>query len=214
MSSLLYEITENSFMVFTDTLSIDASTKQPCRFSSKQYVIPHLRLVIASTGMGGVMGEWFLCINEFLVVDSIDTLNDHTPECLRRIFDEVRKRGYGEETVTIYHFGYSIKEDVVKGYAYESSNNFEPRAIPYNQIGIKPSSGVDLTSELTLHKDFKLIMDQQISYQKLSSNPEPLSIGGEINATLFSKENFYLQSVIVGKFENYSLIQDQIFNKQ
>jgi hypothetical protein len=53
-------------------------------FTTKAFVLPHLRMVIAGTGAGRFLGKWFIRLNDRIAVKDIDNLNYHAPLTLSK----------------------------------------------------------------------------------------------------------------------------------
>src|SRR5262249_44062453 len=69
-------------LVVTDTLSVSPDGS-PLLFSSKAHYLPHLRTIVAGTGVAGFSGEWAMRANNRMVIRGIENLDHHTPAALQ-----------------------------------------------------------------------------------------------------------------------------------
>lgn len=208
MSSIIYGFTAENAVVGTDTLAVSSEDFSPVMFTTKSFVVPHLKLIISGTGFQGFAGKWFVRINDGIVVRDIDNLDYHTPDTLRKIW-----RDYSEEhppdseaSTTIYHFGYSEELKALRGYAYRSKKNFESEELVYG-FGIKPECS--LLEDLSLPRDLKKMMDEQRIIQATKPENERLYIGGEIIVNELSHEGF--STYTIDKFDDYETVEETIF---
>jgi hypothetical protein len=67
MSSLIFLTEESQVLVATDTLAVSPDGR-PFMFTTKAFILPRLKTIIAGTGLGGFLGRWFVRINDGLVV--------------------------------------------------------------------------------------------------------------------------------------------------
>ena len=108
MSSLIFFTDNDQALIATDTLAT-LDDGRPCNFTTKAFAIPHLRMVIAGTGVGGIVGQWFVRINDRLVALGIDWLDVCTPGYLNTTWDafKMAKLVVPKSTLTVFHFGFS-----------------------------------------------------------------------------------------------------------
>ncbi|SRR5712691_2369605 len=178
MSSLIFYTDEQQALVATDTLAMSYDGK-PFLYTTKAILVPHLHLLVCTTGVSGILTRWFLQINDGMLVRDVDHLNVHTPHTL-----DVLWRAYKEElaipddvTGTVYYFGFSVTERVIHAYAYRSVHQFRSETIPYG-VGTRPVLPVAGTYDVP--KDIKKMMDAQRAFQATRPREERVSIGGEI----------------------------------
>ena len=114
MSSLIFYTNKDQVFVATDTLAT-TTNGEPFMFTTKAFIVPHLRMLICGTGMGGVLGRWFVAINDKMIVRGIDNLNYHTPSILNNIWSDYKKEFSIEEniTATVYLVGFSEEDGTV-----------------------------------------------------------------------------------------------------
>ena len=62
MSSLIFQTEEQQVFVATDTWAVTRDG-MPITFTSKALILPHLRMIVAGTGSGGFLDQWFVYIN-------------------------------------------------------------------------------------------------------------------------------------------------------
>ena len=132
MSSLIFFADHSQAFVATDTLAVLPDGK-PFMFTSKAFILPHLKLIIAGTGISGFCDRWFIQVNNRLIVRGIDNLNYYTPKILPDLWMHYRQEVSLPDhlTTTIYHFGFSEDTHVIHSYAYRSTNNFTSEPVIY-----------------------------------------------------------------------------------
>lgn len=209
MSSLIFYTDENQALIATDTLATSNKIPgAPFKFTTKAFVIPHLRMIIAGTGSGGFCDRWFLQINDRMIVRGINNLDYHTPRNLALMWSDYKKEFSipNAATTTIYHFGFSEENQSICSYVYRSTNNFESEQLPYGLAG-KPEYIAPVPYELP--KDFKTIMNSQRELQSSETKENRVYIGGEIQLIRLERDGFVVQSL--GKFEDYDSDEDAIY---
>ena len=132
--------------------------------TSKAFHVPHLRMVIAGTGCGGVPDRWLCHLNSRMIVPGIDALAVHAPPQLQDTlgFHCAEYKIPEGRTTTVYHFGFSETSDTIKSYAFRSEDPFVGEERPYG-IGVKPECTV--RENYNLPDAFRPMMDEQRSIQ-------------------------------------------------
>lgn len=200
MSSLIFATTKEQVFIATDTLAT-SYYGEPFLFTTKAFIVPHLRLIICGTGAGGFLGKWFIEVNDRLVVKDIDNLDYHTPKSLTDIWQNHKKEFSIPEnlTTTVYHFGFSQESGLVHSYVYRSANSFQSESLPYG-IGVKPEC--QIPEPYNLPMDIKKMMDEQRSIQAKLPKNERVYIGGEIQIHHLTELGFNVYTL--DKFEDYN----------
>ena len=177
MSSLIFHTDEKQVFAATDTLAVTPDGT-PFFFTTKAFVVPHLRMIMAGTGAGGFLDRWFISVNQ-MIVRGVDDLKHCTPESLQKLWVEFRKAySFPDDfTTTVYHFGFSEITGVINSYAYRSTNNFRSEPLQYG-LAIKPECTVP--DNYRLPHDLKSMMDEQRAIQRSRPAGDQLYIGGEI----------------------------------
>lgn len=142
MSAIIIDLRPDKALIATDTLAVDLQGA-PSGFTSKAFVLPHINLVIAGTGIAGISSAWFRYVNEVLSPLGIEGLNATTQQHLKGMFEaEFARRwpGINLHSTTVYHVGVSELDGSIKGYRYSLSEGFEPKPLPYRVL-CKPSAG-------------------------------------------------------------------------
>ncbi len=67
MSSLIVYTDQTQVLVVTDTLATHPDGR-PVKFTTKAFIVPHLNLIMASTGIMGFLGRWFVKVNDMVIV--------------------------------------------------------------------------------------------------------------------------------------------------
>lgn len=204
MSSLIFHTEENQVIIATDTLATTVSG-EPALFTTKSFILPHLQMIIAGTGVAGFLGKWFIRLNSKMLTKGIDNLDYHTPNVLAEIWNnhKVESNIPDDITATIYHFGFSEESGVIHIYVYRSINNFQSEQITQYGIGVKPACTIPDNYELP--KDFKTMMDEQRSIQSSLPKDERIYIGGKIQIHHLQKQGFSVYTL--DKFEDYDEIE-------
>jgi hypothetical protein len=207
MSSLIFHTQDTEVLVATDTLATSPDGK-PFKFTTKAFILPHLKIIIAGTGAGGFLGRWFVRINDGMVVRGVDHLDYHTPHKLASMW-----RGYKQEfsfpdsaTTTVYHFGFSERTGLIHSFAYRSTDNFKSEAIRYG-LGVKPECPIP--DNYRLPRDIRKMMDDQRATQTAQPKEQRLYIGGEIEIHRLSKDGF--QVYPLDRFEDYASDETAIY---
>ena len=179
MSSLIFYTDGSQALIATDTLAVNENGN-PAFFCSKANHIPHLKMLIAGTGVAGFSNEWALQASTSMLVKGIHNLDYHTPEALRALWKEYKgKKSVSESfTTTVYQFGISEETEGVVGFAYRSTNNFMSEEIGYGTV-VKPECDV---LEGDLIESLPKMMKQQRLFQNSAPKNERVYIGGEIIA--------------------------------
>lgn len=207
MSSLIFYTDKDQAFVATDTLST-LYDGTPLMFTTKAFIVPHLRLIMCGTGVGGFVGRWFIQVNDKIVVRDIDHLDSHTPNNLMAFWQR-----YKEEfsippnlSTTVYYFGFSQRNALIHSYAYRSKNDFKSEALEYG-VGFRPECQVPKDSVFPI--DIKKMMDDQRSIQVSLPKDQRLNIGGEILIHHLTKVGFSVYTL--GQFEDFGTIERKIF---
>lgn len=209
MSSLIFITNENQVLVATDTLGTapDGSGTPKC-FTTKAFILPHLRMIIAGTGVGDFLGKWFIEITSHMVIKGIDNLDQHAPRILPTVWESQRKEYSIPEsmTTTVYHFGFSEETGLIHTYVYRSTNNFMSEPLAYC-TAVKP----DCTPIIPLQgvEDFRKMMDEQRAIQASRPKEERIYIGGEIQLYVLSKEGFLVKAI--SRFDDYDSVEKAIY---
>lgn len=207
MSSLIFAIDKDQAFVATDTLATSYDGT-PFMFTTKAFIVPHLRMIMCGTGMGGFLGRWFIQVNDGMVVRNIDHLDYHTPKNLIAFWERYKQEFFipSNLTTTVYHFGFSEEDTLIHSYAYRSTNDFKSEVLQYG-IGVKPQC--QIPEDFVLPRDVKKMMDDQRSTQASLPKDQRLYIGGEILIHHLTKIGFNVY--ILGRFEDFEADEKSIY---
>lgn len=185
MSSLIYLTQESEVLLATDTLAVD-NNNNPAFFCTKVTHVPHLRTLIAGTGISGFSNEWALQVSTRMNVRGIENLNYHTPSELRDLWKNYNKKFPELEdlTTTVYQFGISEESEKIVSFVYRSTSNFESEEQSYG-IGVKPECEI---LEGDLITTIPIMMQNQRDLQQEYPPNERVCIGGEIIAYHLTKD--------------------------
>jgi hypothetical protein len=206
MSSLIFYTDAENILVATDTLAVKAAAGEPLMFCSKAMYVPHLRLIIAGTGVGMFSGDWAMTVNNRMVVRDILHLDYHAPEQLRSSWQQFRSEYPvpDDMTTTVYHFGLS-EADEVCSFAYRSTNNFSSERLQYG-TGTKPACALPTVNVI---EDLRLMMNEQRATEAQKPAEKRVYIGGECIAMHLTKAACNVWSAF--KFEDYEQQLESIF---
>ena len=209
MSSLIFLTEETQVLVATDTLGTSTDGR-PFIFTTKAFVVPHLRMIIAGTGTGGFLGRWFVGVNDLMVVRGIDDLDDHASRNLGTLW-----RGYKQELsltdsarMTVYHFGFSEETGLIHSFVYRSTNEFSSEPLEYG-VGVKPICTIPET--LRLPQDIRKMMDEQRAIYGSQASGQRVYIGGEIQIHNLTENGF--QVYTLERFDDYEHDEKAIYER-
>jgi hypothetical protein len=119
-------------LVATDTLATSTEGK-PYMYTTKAFIVPHLHLIMAGTGVAGFLSRWFVRLNDNFIVRGIDRVNDFAPTTLPVLWQAYKEELSIKDDLmtTVYHFGFSEVTGLIHSFAYRSTNNFRSEQIPY-----------------------------------------------------------------------------------
>ncbi|HKU74444.1 MAG TPA: hypothetical protein VJR02_11030 [Pyrinomonadaceae bacterium] len=208
MSSLIFHTDESQVFTATDTLATTPDG-EPFSFTTKVFVVPHLRMLMAGTGVGGVLGKWFIAVHDRMIVRGIDNLDYHTPRILSEIWQSHRQECSIPEdfTTTIYHLGFSEETGLVHSYAYRSAENFRSESLSYG-MRLKPEC--EIPEPYSFPMDIKKMMDSQRAIQAKRPKEERIYIGGEIMIHHLTDQSFTVY--VLDEFEDYEANERAIFS--
>ena len=120
-----------------DTLSLRID-REPLKYVSKIFPLPHLRGVLCGTGSLNTVMDWHAYIQGQVIGNTMDIANKIAPSQLKSIHSKYDLNGTNE--ATIYHFGFNPREEGgrIRGFAFRSTKNFLPEKLN-DGIGIKPN---------------------------------------------------------------------------
>ncbi len=178
-----------------DTLATAGDTGKPYFFTTKFYILPHLRGAMFATGVGDLASQWFLKLERYIARDMHHLDNFVTPG-LRELG---RQFGLDEEvTTTVYHVGYSEQESRYIGFAYRSTNLFVSERLDYG-VRLKPRT--EAPPPQLLPNDFIEIMKKQKNDDDIKPLKERVHIGGEVQLLLMQDQSMVVQTV--HRFDEY-----------
>lgn len=198
MTALVFALLPEQFCIAMDTLVIGADDRMPLSFQRKFLSVPESDLVVAGTGHADFINGWFWYLQANLHGASIDDLNAEAPSIFRASVSA--EGGLNGLTATIYHFGYSAREQRYVGYAYRSEHDFCSDRLQY-ALGYKPVVAVTPSDDIRF-PDFliEIILEQQ-RQDCLLPIAERVGIGGEIEFVVMSDRTIDVETV--HRFSSY-----------
>lgn len=208
MSSLIFYTEQDAAYIASDTLAVDESYT-PFAFTTKAIIVPHLRLVIAGTGLMGFSSRWFVWVNDHIKAPGIEGLKNVAQVNLRRLFaDYAEEVAFPHElTTTIYHFGISEITGHICSFAFRSERDFEPEQLSYGLFA-KPECVVPQGYELPF--GIVPMMESQRNIQAQKPMADRMHIGGEIQVVQITHGSFV--SYRLHRFDDFAATQRAIFD--
>lgn len=198
MSSLIFYTDSTQAVVATDTLAVrpDGSSMMYC---SKAIYVPHLKTIIAGTGLGMFSGDWANHVNNHLIVAGLRNLDYHTPAGLCAQWRKWKEDPTipSSMTTTIYQIGVSEDDGEIRAYAYRSTNEFNSEPLQHGTRA-KPDCSFP---EGNIVQNIRPMMLEQRAIQATKSPEERLYIGGECVIMHLTKESCTTASLF--RFEDY-----------
>jgi hypothetical protein len=182
VTALVFVLDQESVVIGMDTLAIRARDKSPYLYASKILCLPHIGAVVCGTGSQRLPLSWFVDLETKVLARDIDYVNEIAPECLLSLWTDLAEPG----TSTIYHFGYSPREDAYVGFAFRSTHDFAAERLEYG-IGVKPPSGeliavaMDRVGELGIHDAIVSLIETARTVDDELPLSERVGIGGEVH---------------------------------
>ena len=206
MSSLIIYTDEQQAFVATDTLAMSGlNHTKPLMFTTKAFIVPHLRIILSGTGAGGFLGRWFIQVNDRMVVRDIDNLDYHTPQNLDTLWAAYKKEFSIPDTVTtsVYHFGFSC-DGAIHSYEYHSGDGFTSNPLSHG-VMFKPNC--EIPGPYEFPGDIKAMMVDQRRIEQASTNR--VYIGGEIIIHHLTKQGFNVYTL--DRFDDFESTDKTIF---
>lgn len=181
MSLLAFLHEEDRALILTDTLAT-TTQGEPLTFQTKAWVIPHLNMAVAITGLANFGASWndFLCSS--FVARDIEMVDQLATEQLQILWRDMLAENKAESdgfTSTIYHFGFPEGSDQLVRFVYRSRQNFASERWIEPGMGVKPEP----SGALTVPEDFDEWIDlarQVRAEQDALPVTERIHIGGEL----------------------------------
>lgn len=209
MSSLIFRIEQHEVLVATDTLAV-LNSGLPSHFTTKALILPHLRLLIAGTGVAGFLDRWFLQVNTSLVTRDVDSLNYLTPESLLSLWEvwcEEFPTQASDNTTTVYHFGFSVVTGQIHSYVYRSENGFTSRKLLH---GLHTKPECTPIQGPRFSRDVMKMMKEQRVLQAVAQGKR-VYIGGEVWLHRLNQSGFRVSSL--GRLDDFSEIEEGMYQK-
>lgn len=200
MSAIVFQIGQDYAVVATDTLAVTPDG-MPWLFFSKALYLPHIRTIIAGTGVGNFASEWCAWVNTNARVRDVDELNTITPASLtaRWAVREASARSEIAPTATIYCFGVT-SDRLVRAYAYRSTSNFAAEELQAGGTYFKPPCQPPVEGKSFL-AEIPRMMNEQRSLQSTEPLSSQLHIGGEIAVMVLTADGCH--ATTLGRFDDY-----------
>lgn len=209
MSSIVWDISTEAATVAVDTLCTDGHGK-PVGLVSKAFIVPHLKLVIATTGNLQILEDYFLVLNSKPIRGPSDLVLK-APEILRNLsaVDPIRPDG-SQLTTSIFQFGFSEVSGEMEGFMFHSGSGFSAVKLDYGS-SYKPPCPLLGDHEPTTKGWMVQVMASQRYHQELLPFESRVHIGGEI--LMFRLENGSINVEELCPFQDREEVAESIFGK-
>lgn len=177
MTLLDWQLTQDSVLVWSDTLCLSSDTLLPRSFVTKVFPVPHIRGVIAGTGHASIITQFYLRVADSATVLDVAKLAQFAPHILRDIWSNEEHMRPTRATSTIYTFGFSTFDECFIGIAYRSGDNFEPEMLQYGFYAKPPLSDIEPPQNID---DLMRIALNQQSKDRFEPRDNRVGIGGEL----------------------------------
>jgi hypothetical protein len=194
VSLLIFVHNAEQVVLLTDTLAT-TTDGAPFIFTSKCWPVPHMRLVMAGTGVAALHEAWYRRLQTGVLARDIDMVALHTPVVLRQLWAELQvKHGPLSVTSTVYHFGIPEGEQHFVRYAFRSDSDFTAERADNGGIGVKPVPGFDFDSTGSL-EDLIGLAERIREEQDRRPASERIYIGGELILTILTSASSTVTTV-------------------
>lgn len=214
MSAIIYDLDERKGgFVAVDTLATMPGY-YPWYFTSKAFAIPHLRMVVAVTGIANVLEPYIAAINR-RPIKGISDLSTQCSEILQEVWmDHVEARfelegvpGEGNNSTTVWHFGFSELTGNCTIFTNYVGDEFATEIRPCGIFG-KPAAGPFKPSP-NKQVNLQRIMLAQQSIEHEKPFDKRLHIGGEMVMFNLTKDGILITTA--ARFPDYGDIHEEIF---
>lgn len=187
MSLLMYVHRETSIKIITDTLATDPEGN-PFLFVTKSFIVPHLDMVIGTTGLAAIGQRWIGQVFSEVRCRNIDMIAKFTPSCLQELHNNIANRIDNEKLhpTSIYHFGYSDQYQRYVRYRFRSELDYAAELSVESSFGVKPfpKGGFDVPQT---RSDFINLAERIRQEQQQCLSSERIHIGGELNIVIMKR---------------------------
>lgn len=192
MTALVFALQPEQICIAMDTLVVGADDKKPMNFQRKFLPLRENNLLIAGTGLANLINGWFEYISSLSDLRDIDDLNKFASNVLQESVRAVG--GLGENTATLYHFGYSKAESKYVGYVYRSTTEFRSERLQYG-LGLKPQVEITTCENIEFPSFLiDVILEQQRQDHSLPTEQQ-VGIGGEIEFAVLADRTMWIETV-------------------
>lgn len=216
MTILNWELKPEHVLLLTDTLSLDPADRRALTFTTKIFPAPHIGAVIAGTGIGPVITQFYLRAIGMVVRD-VSHLAEFAQDTLQEIWKEGDALGMLPEgtTTTIYTFGLSEEEGEFKAYAYRSTAQFQPEQLPHGLV-MKPQTTMQDLEAVDSLEAFVALTRKQQTQDRESPREKRIGIGGDLWMYLLEKSQAGALAMRIERLErmqHYDLDREVILAK-
>lgn len=216
MSSIIFAVSESEIILGTDTLAVPYKSG-PSYLCSKAFSLPHMNMVLASSGTVGFLERWWLHLNTGVAYPGIECLAASAQSELRTMWREYKEEMDlpAESEQAIYHFGVSEFTGEMLAFAHISWDDFLPvemsvRAQGQNVMYAKPLCAlpVDADDMGGLPQAFLPMMLDQRARQAALPNGK-VSIGGEIQIHHLTRDGCGVYKL--ARFDDYEAVEKALW---
>lgn len=205
MSSLIFEVTDDSVAVAVDTMCVDG-LGSPLGHVSKAFAIPHLQVVIAGTGVLDLIERFFIAINSSCALNH-DELAERSGDLLAGIWEnwkhaaDIGRSSDGEAigdsaiTTTVFQFGFSHAAGRYEAVQYCSDEGFKAERMPRSDnLFYKPPAPL-LGEKQNGIAEIARIMLSQRAHESSKPASKRIHIGGDILLLCIDQQGVTIQKI-------------------
>jgi hypothetical protein len=201
MSLLMAFHQDEAAMLLTDTVAADTEGTWS-HFVTKCFVIPHLNMVIAATGIDNIAARWADVVHSQMLCRDIEMAAIHAPGALRQIQSQVEAE-FGDilhgVTTTIYHYGRAERSGWYVAYAFRSTNDYEAEVLEPG-FRVKPQPNEALSTYPCDAPEW-IALARKIRSEQDAKPQGAVQIGGELVLTTLI--DGMITTRVVHRFHDY-----------
>ena len=221
MSSLIAYSNNNQFVIATDTFvhSKDDNRIQPINFCCKTIYLPHHKSCVAGQGIGEVLNQFFLFVQQKVIAKDIYSLITQTTKHFKFNLDQNIE---GDIIATLFVFGVNDLTNKLEVYKMSilKSNIHRQEQIEFGLLHKPEIFGIEGILDKARNQDIGQVLATLMKEQKKQDDLKPVydkaGIGGQIQITTMiyndTSKDLFLQIRMVDCFEDYEDIYYAMLN--
>lgn len=182
MGAMHWSLRDDRVIIVADTL-MTTTDGAPAAFVATVHPVPHLATIICGKGESGLISGWAHEVANRYLVDDFDALVALAPAGLRSIWADRGLDGWAGPS-TVVMFGWSVRRQMITGFAFRSVDRFLPDMLPYGvRLCPTPPGGVIPARLATARDPTDLLLSlAQRQHDEARAAPagDGVAIGGDI----------------------------------